>query len=174
MHERSTRSLTAVLLLANACFGAVVVLELIAEAGVVPKVTAAAHGAALETRPEATSFQPPPDWQFDEISKRPLFFPSRRPFVPPAVVTDSESTPAADPRVRLELIGVLLTERRRAALVQPQGDASARWIHERQSVAGWLVEEIAADRVRLRIGDRVQVVKLRPDQAGAPGEPRTR
>jgi Type II secretion system protein C len=172
---RSTHWLTGLLLLAIAGLSAAVVLELTGGVAIAPDVTAAAPAtAAPEAAAAPTTYRPPPERQFDEISDRPLFFPSRRPFVPPAGATEAEATPAAEPAIGLELIGVLLTEHQRAALVQPQGEPAAHWVHEQQTVAGWLVEEIAPDRVRVREGDRVEVVKLRADQARGPTEPRSK
>jgi hypothetical protein len=56
-------------------------------------------------------------------------------------------------------------------LVQAESQPAAHWVHEQQTVAGWLVEEIAADSVRVRDGDHVAVVKLRADQARPPAKP---
>jgi hypothetical protein len=147
------------MLLAVAGLGTVVVLELAGSGAIAPEVTAAAPATAAPEPPVGPAkFRPPAERQFAEISDRPLFSPSRRPFVPPA-----ESQAGDAPSI--ELVGVLLTERERAALVQPEGQPAARWVHERQTVAGRLVEEIAADRVRFRDSDRVEIVKLRADQA---------
>ena len=154
--------------MAIAGLGTVVVLELAGGVAIAPEVTAAAPAtAAAESAAGPTKFQPPPERQFDEISDRPLFFPSRRPFIPFA----PQASPADDPAANIELIGVLLTDRQRAALVRPEGQPAARWVHEQQTIAGWLVEEIAADRMRVRDGDHVEVVKLRADQARAPTKP---
>ena len=164
--ERSTHWLTGLWSLAIAGLAACIVLELTGT-GIAPDVTAAAPATALpEAPPEPREFQPPPKREFNEISARPLFFPSRRPFVPPDAPAATQA--AAPPPTGVELIGVLLTEQERAALVQPQGEAAAHWVHERQTVAGWSVEEIAADHVKLRDGDRVEVVKLRADRAPEP------
>jgi hypothetical protein len=165
--ERSTHWLTGLLLLAVAGSGAVVALELTDGVAIAPEVTAAAPPrVAAEASADPIKFDPPAERQFEEISDRPLFFPSRRPFVPPAT-TESQDAPAEE-TASVELIGVLLTERGRAALIQPKGQPGAHWVHEQQTVAGWLVEEIAADRVRVRDGDHVEVVKLRADQARPP------
>jgi hypothetical protein len=175
MVGRSTHWLTGLLLLAIAGLGTVVGLELTGGVAIAPEVTAAAPASAAPEAPaEPAQFRPPAEQQFDEISDRPLFFPSRRPFVPPVAATEAEAAPGGAPATGLELIGVLLTERQRAALVQPQGQPGAHWVHEQQTVAGWLVEEIAADRIRLREGDRVEVVKLRADQAHARTKPKNK
>ena len=145
-------------------------LELAGGVAIAPEVTAAAPArVAAEAPAGPDEISATAERQFDEISDRPLFFPSRRPFVPPAT-TESQAAPAEEP-ASVELIGVLLTERERAALVQPKGQPGAHWVHEQQTVAGWLVEEIAADRVRVRDGDHVEVVKLRADQARPPAKP---
>lgn len=175
MVGRSTHWLTGLLLLAIAGLSAAVVLELTGGVAIAPDVTAAAPAtAAPEAAAAPTTYRPPPERQFDEISDRPLFFPSRRPFVPPAGATEAEATPAAEPAIGLELIGVLLTEHQRAALVQPQGEPAAHWVHEQQTVAGWLIEQIDADRVQLRDGDRVQVVKLRADRQQPAATPKSK
>jgi len=159
-------------LLAIAGLGTVVAYELTGGVAIAPEVTAAAPASAMpEAAPAPSEFQPPPQRQFDEISARPLFFPSRRPFAPPAGA-EAEAAAVAEPAIALELIGILLTERKRAALLQPAGQPGAQWVREQQTVAGWLVEEIAPDRVRLRDGDQVEVVELRDDQAREPVKPK--
>jgi hypothetical protein len=163
---RSTHWLTGLWSLGIAGLAACVVLELTGT-GIAPEVTAAAPATGLpEAPPEPREFQPPPRREFNEISARPLFFPSRRPFVPPDAPAATQA--AVPPPIGVELIGVLLTEQERAALVQPQGEAEAHWLHEGQTVAGWSVEEIAADHVTLRDGDRLELVKLRADRAPDP------
>jgi hypothetical protein len=167
--DRSTHWLTGLLLLAVAGLGAVVVFELVGGVAIAPAVTAAAPTTVPAGPPAGPAkFQPPPARQFDEISDRPLFFPSRRPFVAPAAPEDQAAP--AEAAAKIELIGVLLTDQQRAALVQPEGQPAAHWVHEQQTVAGWLVEEIAADRIRVRDGDHVAVVKLRADQARPPAK----
>jgi hypothetical protein len=157
-------------LLAIAGLGTVVAYELTGGMALAPEVTAAAPASAMpEAAPAPNEFRPPPQRQFNEISARPLFFPSRRPFALPA---EAQAATVAEPAAALELIGVLLTDRQRAALLQPLGQADALWAREQQTVAGWLVEEIAADRVRLREGDQVEVVELRDDQAREPVKPK--
>ncbi|HSA81419.1 MAG TPA: hypothetical protein VLE23_11405 [Geminicoccaceae bacterium] len=160
--------MTGLSLLAIAGLGTIVAYELTGGVALAPQVTAAAPPSALpEAAPEPSEFRPPPPRQFNEISARPLFFPSRRPFAAPAA---GGTAPAlvAEPAAALELIGVLLTDHERAALLQPAGQPGAQWVREQQTVAGWLVEEIAPDRVRLREGDRVEVVELRDDQEREP------
>jgi len=171
MGGRSTHWLTGLVLLAIAGLSTIVVVALTGGVAIAPEMTAAARATSVpRPPPDPPEFRPPPERQFDEISARPLFFPSRRPFAPPASPIVSQGAPA-DSALGLELIGILVTERARAALVQPNGAPGAHWVREQQTIAGWLVEEIGVDRVRLREGDRVRVVKLRADQARAPTKP---
>ena len=163
--------LRGLLLLAIAALGAVVAIELASGIAIAPEVTAAARPSAAAEAPAAgTKFQPPPERQFDEISPLPPFFPSRRPFVPPPA-PEAQAAATNDPAAKIELIGVLLIDQERVALVQPEGQPAAHWVHEQQTVAGWLVEEIAADHVRLRDANHVEVVKLRADQARPAAKP---
>jgi hypothetical protein len=169
---RSTHWLTGLAVLAIAGLGTVVAYELTGGVALAPEVTAAAPAGALpEAAPESSEFQPPPQRQFNEISARPLFFPSRRPFVPPPAEGTVQAA-GAEPAAALELIGVLLSDRERAALLQAVCQPGAQWVREQQTVAGWLVEEIALDRVWLRDGDRVDIVELRDDQAREPIKPK--
>ena len=173
MVGRSTHWLTGLALLAIAGLGTVVVYELTGGMALAPDVTAAAPASALpEAVPAPDEFRAPPQRQFNEISARPLFFPSRRPFAAPTDDAAAQAAAGAEPAAALELIGVLLTDRERAALLQPTGEPAPQWAREQQTVAGWLVEEIAADRVRLRDGDRVELVELRDDQDRTPVRPK--
>jgi hypothetical protein len=159
------------LLLTIAGLGTVVVLELARSIAIAPEVTAAAPAtAAAEPSTDGTKFRPPPERQFDEISDRPLFFSSRRPFVAPAEAGPEPASPD-QPTAKIELVGVLLSERERAALVQSEGEDAAHWVHEQQTVAGRLVEEIAADRIRVRDGDNIEVITLRRSGAIEPKTP---
>jgi hypothetical protein len=63
------------------------------------------------------------------------------------------------------LIGVLLTEQQRTALLQAAGQGAPSWVREGNAIEGWQVERIEQSRVHLRAGDRVETVELRPDTA---------
>ena len=160
-------------MLAIAGLATVVAYELTGGVALAPDVTAAAPASAMpEAMPEPSEFRPPPQRQFNEISARPLFSRSRRPFASPPGEATEQAAAVAEPAAELELIGVLLTDRERAALLQSVDQPGAQWVREEQTVAGWLVEEITSDRIRLRDGDRVEVVELRDDQARLPVRPK--
>ena len=122
MSGRSKHWATGIWLLVCTGLAGIIVLEL--SSPFAPQVTAAPPAAPLlELAPPPDPFDPPPRHLFAEIAARPLFSATRRPFVP-------ESGAAANPQdanIAIELVGTLLTEQGRAALLQPQGD-NARWV----------------------------------------------
>jgi hypothetical protein len=108
-------------------------------------------------------FEPPGREQLDEIAARPLFSPTRRPFV--AAEPELALTPAPASLPPLELIGVLLTEQRRAALLRSLDGGDPGWVREEDAMAGWRLQKIQRNRVHLAAGDRLEVVELRADAA---------
>jgi hypothetical protein len=107
---------------------------------------------------EASEFRPPPHNIIDVITARPLFSPLRRPYLRPAEASDLED-------VSFELIAVLLTETRPAALVRIGEQERPIWVHERDWLSSWQVEEILADRLCLHRRDEVRIVNIRSDPA---------
>jgi hypothetical protein len=164
MSGRPARWATALLVFVNAGLGAVVVFELTGTLTIAPEVTAAPPPSPeLESAHEPAVFEPPAREQLDEIAARPLFSPSRRPFVTAA--TEAALPTASAPLPPLELIGVLLTDQRRAALLRPLDGGAPGWVREDEAVAGWRLEKIERSRVHLAAGDRLEVVELRADTA---------
>jgi hypothetical protein len=141
------------------------VLELLLP--LVPQVTAALPAAPLpELAPEPAPFDPPPKHAFAEITARPLFSESRRPFstvaepVSPVGEPAGEAPPAES--IAIELIGTLLTDQGRMALLQPQGE-SARWLQAGDGIAGWQIESIQRNQVSLRLDGAAKTLELRAD-----------
>lgn len=143
--------------------GAAVAFELTGGLPLAPEVTAAPPSAPpVDWSHEPVEFTPPSRGEIDEIAARPLFSPSRRPFVAPK--EDSAPAPVQSlPSV--QLIGVLVTEQQRAALVQNADGGDTSWVREGAAVAGWEVEKIEHSRVHLRAGERLDIVELRADTA---------
>jgi hypothetical protein len=169
MTGRAARSTTAVLAILCAGLGTVVAFELTGGLPLAPEVTAAPPTTPqLDWSRTPVEFEPPSRDELEAIAERPLFSPSRRPFVA------AEAEPAAAP-VRslppLQLIGVLLTEQQRTALIQAVGEGDPTWVREGHKLQGWQVEKIEQDRVHVRAGDRLEMVELRPDTA-VPAKPR--
>jgi hypothetical protein len=149
--------------------GATVVFELTGGLSLAPEVTAASPRVPeIDWIREPVEFDPPSRDQLEEIAARPLFSPSRRPFV----AAEEEPPPAPPPSLPpVELIGVLMTEQQRAALVQAVGEGEANWVREGNAIQGWEVEKIESSSVQLRAGDRLEKVVLRADTA-VPAKPR--
>jgi hypothetical protein len=160
--QRPSNPVAGIWLLVCMGLAAIIVVEL--SSPFAPEVTAAPPAAPLpEFVPSSEPFDPPPRDVFAEIAARPLFSASRRPFVP-------EREPDEQPQdgsVALELVGTLLTERGRAALLQPQGQ-DAQWVLVGGQIAGWQVVAIERDQVSLLLEERAETVELRaspPDTA---------
>jgi hypothetical protein len=125
-----------------------------------PQVTAAIPAALLpEFAPEPAPFDPPPRHVFAEITARPLFSESRRPFATVGTPT-GELLPAES--IAIELIGTLLTDESRIALLQPQGQ-DARWLRLGETIAGWQVRTIQRNQVSLRLDGEAKNLELRGD-----------
>lgn len=167
MSGRSAAWATA--LLAPLCvgLGAAVVFELTGGLPLAPQVTAAPPlSPALDWSHEPTLFEPPAREDVDIIAARPLFSPSRRPFVAAQAEEVPQETPESLPP--LELIGVLLTDQQRAALIRPLDGSAPAWVREDEAMAGWRVDRIERSRVHLSAGDRIESVELRADTAVPP------
>lgn len=156
---------TGFLLLGAAALATIIALELSQEISFAPDVTAAAPAAPDIPEVEIEPFVPPPPDRFTEIGERPLFVPSRRPFVPPPegeAEDPAVEEPPPEPLLA-ELVGTVLAGDQRAALVQEQDAAAPRRLAIGQTVDGWRVEEVEAGRALFRRGDEVQVLELRRD-----------
>lgn len=157
MRGRSKHWATGIWLLVCTGLAGIVVLEL--SLPFAPQVTAAPPAAPLpEFARPPDPFEPPPRHLFAEIAARPLFSATRRPFVPESGAADNPQ----DANSAIELVGTLLTEQGRAALLQPQGE-NARWVLAGERIAGWQVVTIERDRVRLRLDEEAKTLELRTD-----------
>lgn len=144
------------------CSGLVgtIALEISDELPLVPDVTAASRPAPEIAVPDPITYAPPQPEQFTIISRRPLFSASRRPYVPPKEDPAAEAAPEpVAPRTSVKLVGVLLSDKGRAALLRTEG-ASAVWRHEGQTFDGWTVEAVTADEATLRRADEMMTVQL--------------
>jgi hypothetical protein len=165
MGERSIGWSTSFWLLICAGMAGVIALELSSDLRLAPEVTAAAPAGLPAAEPDAQRFEPPPPDAFDETALRPLFFESRRPFVPGSPDAAPEEAPPEEEPVAVELVGTLVTGQSRAALLQPAGQ-EASWRREGDKIAGWRIGSIESDRVTLRQGGDLETVELRADLAG--------
>jgi len=157
MGQRSTHWATGIWLLLCTGLAGIVALEL--SVPLAPQVTAALPPAPLpEFAPGPDPFDPPPRHAFAEIAARPLFSQSRRPFVPESEAEEER----ADDRIAIELVGTLLTDQEWTALLQPQSQ-NARWLRAGERIAGWQIDTIERDQVRLHLDDEARTLQLRAD-----------
>jgi hypothetical protein len=150
-----------------ACAGLalVVAYQLASSFPLAPTVTAAPPGApGLDLAERPAPPRAPDEAAQGLIAARPLFFESRRPYVPPPAPVEQAVAEPGRPALPLELAGTYLTDADQAALLLVSGQAP-RWLRKGQLIDGWRIEAIDQDRVQLRKGERQQLLQLREDIA---------
>ena len=152
--SRSRSILAVALLLASAALGSVVYGEL-AAAPFVPVSAAPVTAAPADSGPRAAPFTMPPLETYAEVTARPLFFPTRRPAPVQAV-----SAELVDARA-LVLVGVILSETGRVALIARTNLPGAHRVAEGEEIEGWTLASIEADRVVLHHGTTEAELRLR-------------
>ena len=98
------------------------------------------------------------------ILERPVFSETRRPSRNAA----GEQTTPAD----FTLAGVVISQGERSVLVKPANGGMIQRLKEGDDISGWMLEEIAFDRIKIRRGG-VEVEMLIDYAAPAPPGPRT-
>lgn len=112
---------------------------------------------------------PGPLTRFAEITERPLFSPSRRPPVraraaTPKPVAAAAPTPKQIDTGEYRLLGVVIEEDRRVALLRSLRGRTIEVVSEGGTLEAWTVEKIEPESVTLVQGDVRDVVLLRdPD-----------
>lgn len=135
--------------------------------GSTPISTEAMQGA--ETSGSATA--PPPESRFEVIALRPLFNPDRLPAkaeVAPAPETGSDSLPD------LVATGIIMAGEDSVAILEPSrlGSKGQRlMLRKGDTVQGWTVEAIEADRITLSKGEESGQILLKKDESPAPRQP---
>ncbi len=132
----------------------------------VPMVNAPQRAAAA---PAFTPYAPPPATAFDAINSRALFDPRRQP------IKSVNGPETSAPPPQITLLGVILSPDRRLAIVKSQSSPLALSIGVGETIEGWQVTAIEADRLVLHSGSSDDVIKLDKGgaggDAGAPGQP---
>jgi hypothetical protein len=120
--------------------------------------------ASSESRSQSNplEYHPPFRELIRTITARPLFSPSRHPYVP------SQGNDASE--IDIKLLCVLSTESGRTALVRLKTDERLVRVHERDFVSDWQVERISADRLYLRRNSHVRIVSLWAVSSGQTSE----
>jgi general secretion pathway protein N len=156
------------LLLSALClaFGGVIYYELGMAGGEAPTAPMpAVGGTAPPLPPQPASSALPPIESFAEVTRRPLFSPTRQP-PPPEAVKDTQGNPN-----NFSLLGIVIADGGRVALIEYGRPPALARLKEGQTVEGWTLQSILPDRVVLQHGATEQEVKLK-DRAGQPAQPR--
>lgn len=147
------RALVGALFAACCGFAALIALE-----WTMPDETPAADAAlsagdAAQAAAAPKSFVLAPLQSFSAVAERPLFAPDRRP--PPQAAADSLGAWSA-----LVLAGIVITPSSRQALIAHGNPPSIVHLEEGQTVDGWTVQSIAADRIVVANGGEKHELRL--------------
>lgn len=93
------------------------------------------------------------------ITERPIFSPSRR----PAEVAGDVSAAAPVPALDMDLLGIVIWQGRRVALIRAKGNDEVIKITEGGTVDGWVAVGIEPERVLFRHGDVETAIHLAYD-----------
>ena len=126
------------------------------------------------TVPPPKPFEPQPLVHYAEIVERPVFIDARRP--EEAEPPEPPAAPPPEPDHPLDLIGVLLVPGAAAALLRPTEpkNAPVLRIAQGETVNGWQLQSVSADRVVLRKGSQIRelVLKREPSPPRPPAPDR--
>jgi hypothetical protein len=122
---------------------------------VVPVPPAAATAGNMPLPAEPALELPAPE-NFAAIVERPIFSQSRR----PAEVAAEVQQAAPAPALELDLIGVVIWQKERVALVRSKRDNRVITVREGGSVAGWVAVGIGPENVLFRRGDHETRLRL--------------
>ncbi|MBK8175517.1 MAG: hypothetical protein IPK66_09740 [Rhodospirillales bacterium] len=120
----------------------------------------AAGEAGDEAEKGETTYEMPPSEDFAEVIERPLFDKSRRPAEAATSSADGDDAPQENAATGVVLNGVLLTPRRRLALLRFDDNPKPMHVAEGQEAGGWLVVSVGPDKVILRRGEVSNEIKL--------------
>jgi hypothetical protein len=131
--------------------------------------------APADTAGPALVYDPPSLAAYDAILQRPLFLPERRPEeAAPAETPETAATPVATLNLRLEGVAIAAGDRPsdRVAVLRRTATQEVLRLTPGETVDGWKLAEVLADRVVLKGGERS--VELLLEIAGSAGRPGAR
>ena len=165
-HLATRRGMALVLVALCLALGAIIYAELGPARDATPAAPAAAAAGdpAPALPPQPSSFTLPPIETYAEVAQRPLFSPTRQP-PPPEAAQDALGKSSG-----FALIGIIIVEDGRIALIQHGRPPVLARLKEGQVVEGWTVQSILPDRVMLQHGATEHELKLR-DRPAQPRQP---
>jgi len=96
---------------------------------------------------------PKADVDHTAIAEYPLFYPSRKRWVPPAPPEAPPVVQEPTPLTGYAVVGVIISSDSRSALVRPPGASKVLTRGEGQELGGWTLKEITRDRLRFAAGN---------------------
>ena len=127
-----------------------------------PPVAAGTVPPPLPPQPASSTL--PPIENFAEVTRRPLFSPTRQPA--PEAVKETQVNPD-----NFALIGIIIAAGGKIALIEYGRPPALAHLKEGQAVEGWTLQSILPDRVVLQRCATEQALKLR-DRSGQPAQPK--
>lgn len=116
-------------------------------------VYAPAQSVAIDVPRSSSPAAVPPAATYPAIAEHPLFYPTRQPWTPPAVETKAPPTQTGPvPLANYVLVGVVITNANRAALVKSSTNAKTVTLTEGRELKGWTLREITRERLRFESG----------------------
>src|SRR5579872_4886670 len=115
----------------------------------------AAAPMATNALPAPATVPLPPITTYAEVTRRPLFSPTRQP-VSPNVAQESLGDATS-----FILMGVVISEGGRTALIQHEHPVIMTRLREGETIEGWVVRSILPDRVALQHGATQEELKLK-------------
>ena len=89
---------------------------------------------------------------YPAIAQHPLFFPSRRPWVPPPEPARSHAASPMPPLTGYTVIGTVVSDGVRRAIVRPPNGDKPIVLAEGQELNGWTLRSITGERLRFEGG----------------------
>lgn len=126
----------------------------------------------VEAAAPLPSAAPPPSSAFDVIENQPIFTSDRKPLVPSAAGPAAPPPPPA-----IALVGIILDPTTKLALIRSPNSPLATAYAEGASIDGWILTQIAPDKIVLQAGTATDEVSLAANRAPAapssamPGQP---
>jgi hypothetical protein len=102
---------------------------------------------------------------YGQILARPVFFKTRKPFVPPPVAPLVQPTPPRPPppvNPGLVLGGVAITDGVRKAYLFTMADPQGTWVNEGESFMGWKIASVNSTSTMLQQQDSTIKLELYP------------
>ena len=127
---------------------------------------------------QVARFEPKPRAAFAQITGRPIFSKTRRPFEPPEPVSVTiagtqasaapalPSSPKSEPSVTLSAVTIAGTNRR--ALVVSKEQPEGEWLEVGDVIEGWSISAIAAETLLLTSGGQSLTMRLYQEAAQPP------